>query len=118
MYEQRFGRVSWTFDVTGDRAEQPVRQTYMTKPIFPREAEVTWHPERIDGSGPMRWNVKVTGPQVKKDGTPSLTDAEHSWGHYDRAEAPDVVRELVEATRERAAQALSVQPVTVPEEAK
>ncbi|MGZ9829897.1 hypothetical protein ACXYTP_23570 [Tsukamurella ocularis] len=93
----------------GDLARQIAGNDLFTLPAYsatearfrPRSATVRfWDP--AGGS----WTVIVSGPLVKKDGTPGATSRQCAFKHDDTAPPPTWVVELVEDARERAAQAI------------
>jgi hypothetical protein len=47
--------------------------------IKPVTGAITFYPAHVDGTGDMLYSVQVTGPKVKKDGTPGAVEATYDW---------------------------------------
>jgi hypothetical protein len=78
MFRQHTGRV--TFGVTFDAGTPSIRSQhdFQKREIVPTTGEIEFYPQRVDGTGPIAYSVKVSGPMVKADGTPGK-----AWATYD-----------------------------------
>lgn len=105
MIEPRYAQVCWAFPVTGRHAGQPITGDFARKAILPYEVRITW--TQWPGETP-RWEIGVTGHQVKRDGTRSAVVAVQTFAaRIKDRELPPLIAELVESTRGPAARVCS-----------
>lgn len=97
------GAVTWTFRATGHTAQDSFHQ----RPVQAEEVHVHFAHRRTDGTGGLDWNVKVTGPALKKDGTPGQTRVEHDFSETWKENTPEWVTDLVTRLEPLAHRALS-----------
>lgn len=111
MITEKTVRLSWTFTAHGPLAEEPVRGDHARQPIFPRTIEIEWYPSaRLDTpGGALTWSVRISGQQIKKDGSPSQVWSDHSFRKGGQPE-PNIILAAIELTRARALTAIEGLP--------
>lgn len=69
-----------TFKVRFDEGTAPIKGRYEWQgEIFPATGTIRFYTRSHNGTGGVTYDVTVTGPKVKKDGTPSKTEATYEW---------------------------------------